>query len=437
MFERIKSFWLPVLLALTLLVAGWSIIFGLADQLIKVNPVSATPLQQKRPKISLDFPYVPLAGVNDLKVTLDGVDITPSLTLSNTGFEFRPKQALTDGLHTVRADFDYCFIISKKMSLTWNFEIDTMPPEILFSKYDGEISSSKFWLDDLAGHSEPRAKLKVTLNTRELPEKHADETGNFKLAVYSLATNNNLKITAIDNAGNSSTKEVKVKVDLTSPLILDVFPAEGETFFGDATTITATIDDGNSEVENVSLFVDGNRVEAAYNPAKKQVSAVIPLTKDGIHKASLEIADPAGNSSRRDWSFDVNTARLVVSCSQCKIFYYREGKLVKVYPCAVGKAKYPTPKGRWRVINKRKNPSWSNPGTAWAKDMPPYIPPGPGNPLGPRAIDLSASGIRIHGTPNIGSIGRPASHGCIRMYPKDVIELFELVPVGAPVDVVP
>jgi lipoprotein-anchoring transpeptidase ErfK/SrfK len=69
-------------------------------------------------------------------------------------------------------------------------------------------------------------------------------------------------------------------------------------------------------------------------------------------------------------------------------------------------------------------------------DMPAFIGPGPGNPLGTRAMNLSASGIRIHGTPDAGSIGGPASHGCIRMLIHDAEELFDAVDVGTPVMIV-
>jgi lipoprotein-anchoring transpeptidase ErfK/SrfK len=65
--------------------------------------------------------------------------------------------------------------------------------------------------------------------------------------------------------------------------------------------------------------------------------------------------------------------------------------------------------------------------------MPAYIPPGPSNPLGTRALNLDASGIRIHGTTQDWSIGHAASHGCMRMHRWDVEELYELVEVGTPV----
>ena len=73
----------------------------------------------------------------------------------------------------------------------------------------------------------------------------------------------------------------------------------------------------------------------------------------------------------------------------------------------------------------------------WGKDYPASIPPGPGNPLGTRAMYLDAPGIRIHGTYNESSIGTFASHGCVRMTIADSEALYELVPVGTIVYIVP
>ena len=74
-----------------------------------------------------------------------------------------------------------------------------------------------------------------------------------------------------------------------------------------------------------------------------------------------------------------------------------------------------------------------NPHDEWSKNEPETIPPGPGNPLGLRALNLSAPGIRIHGTPSDYSIGYNASHGCIRMHNSDVLQLYPLVPSGTTV----
>jgi L,D-transpeptidase ErfK/SrfK len=69
--------------------------------------------------------------------------------------------------------------------------------------------------------------------------------------------------------------------------------------------------------------------------------------------------------------------------------------------------------------------------------MPRYIPPGPRNPLGSRALRLDRGSLVIHGTPQPWTIGRRSSHGCIRMKRADVEQLFELVPQGTPVFIVP
>lgn len=124
---------------------------------------------------------------------------------------------------------------------------------------------------------------------------------------------------------------------------------------------------------------------------------------------------------------------LVVSLPQRKVRLYNGAKLEKTYDIAVGTGQFPTPQGDWKIINKRFMPTWTNPGSAWAASMPPYIAPGYSNPLGTRALDLDASGIRFHGTSKDFSIGTAASHGCMRMHMSDIEDLFPRVPVGTPV----
>ena len=84
---------------------------------------------------------------------------------------------------------------------------------------------------------------------------------------------------------------------------------------------------------------------------------------------------------------------------------------------------------------KRFEPTWHNSSPdGWGKDMPLEIGPGPHNPLGLRALNWYRDGydtlIRFHGTANEASIGRAASHGCVRMTNANVIELYDLVETG-------
>jgi lipoprotein-anchoring transpeptidase ErfK/SrfK len=128
---------------------------------------------------------------------------------------------------------------------------------------------------------------------------------------------------------------------------------------------------------------------------------------------------------------------ILVDRSARTLKLFNGSRLVRAYRVAVGMPAYPTPLGRWKVVSRQYRPAWYNPGSSWAYGMPRYIPPGPGNPLGTRALALSASGILIHGTSKDWSIGRAASHGCMRMHRWDIENLYPQVPVGTRVWIVP
>jgi lipoprotein-anchoring transpeptidase ErfK/SrfK len=125
---------------------------------------------------------------------------------------------------------------------------------------------------------------------------------------------------------------------------------------------------------------------------------------------------------------------IVVDISENRLYLYDGFQVIKSYPVATAAEGFVTPQGSWSIVSKVENPSWTNPDPeGWGAGMPSYIPPGPSNPLGTRALYLNAPGIRIHGTTNVDSIGTYASHGCIRMFMPDVEELYSLVGVGTPV----
>jgi lipoprotein-anchoring transpeptidase ErfK/SrfK len=131
---------------------------------------------------------------------------------------------------------------------------------------------------------------------------------------------------------------------------------------------------------------------------------------------------------------------ILVVLKQRKIYLYSGTGVWKKYSCAIGMPKYPTPTGTFIIKRKVKGPSWTNPGGAWGKGMPAYIAPGPGNPLGTRALYLYRNGrdtgVRFHGTTNTSSIGHAASHGCMRMKRKDVEKFYNQVPLGTTVYIV-
>ena len=113
---------------------------------------------------------------------------------------------------------------------------------------------------------------------------------------------------------------------------------------------------------------------------------------------------------------------------------FKHLKISKRYGIAVGMAGLDTPSGQYAIQNKQVNPAWHVPNSAWAGSLAGQTIPGgaPNNPLKARWLGV-ANGVGIHGTAEDWSIGSRASHGCIRMHVRDVIDLFRRVPVGTPV----
>jgi lipoprotein-anchoring transpeptidase ErfK/SrfK len=127
---------------------------------------------------------------------------------------------------------------------------------------------------------------------------------------------------------------------------------------------------------------------------------------------------------------------IVINREINRLYLYKETKLFRTFSVATGQAIYPTPRGRWHIVVKWKNPWWYPPvQDDWAKGLKP-VPPGPSNPLGTRWMGLNAPGVGIHGTDEPASIGYSASHGCIRMQVPDAEWLFDHVDVGTTVYIV-
>jgi lipoprotein-anchoring transpeptidase ErfK/SrfK len=126
---------------------------------------------------------------------------------------------------------------------------------------------------------------------------------------------------------------------------------------------------------------------------------------------------------------------ITVSRSEKRLRLFVNLRLAKTYSIAVGRAGFETPSGLHRIYSKAVNPAWYAP--EWAGEYAGKIIPGnsPENPIKARWMEFS-DGAGIHGTDAIDSIGTSASHGCIRMVIPQVIELYEMVPLGTPVYVV-
>ena len=154
--------------------------------------------------------------------------------------------------------------------------------------------------------------------------------------------------------------------------------------------------------------------------------------------AALNGGDPSAELEVRELqpavSDDDFDQVILVRQNDFRVYLYDDGKITHDWPIAIGTSEYPTPTGLYTVELKRYMPTWINPAPdGWGADMPAMIPPGPSNPLGLRAINWTAPGIRFHGTSATSSIGTAASHGCVRMLNGDVIEMYDLVDEGSPI----
>ena len=126
---------------------------------------------------------------------------------------------------------------------------------------------------------------------------------------------------------------------------------------------------------------------------------------------------------------------IVIHRRSNRLFLFNGTRFWRVFPVATGQSVYPTPLGRFQIVVKWKDPWWYPPNDPWAAGEKP-TPPGPGNPLGPRWMGLSAPGVGIHGTNNESSIGYSVSHGCIRMHVVDAEWLFDHVEIGTTVYII-
>ena len=129
---------------------------------------------------------------------------------------------------------------------------------------------------------------------------------------------------------------------------------------------------------------------------------------------------------------------ILVNLPQAMLFHFSQGELVSAYPIGLGKPSWPTPEGEFRIVARQTNKPWKVPISIQeemrreGKMVRDEVPPGPDNPLGKHWLGLNLWGYGIHGTIAPASIYHFQSHGCIRLHPDDIAELFDQVRVGMP-----
>jgi lipoprotein-anchoring transpeptidase ErfK/SrfK len=208
---------------------------------------------------------------------------------------------------------------------------------------------------------------------------------------------------------------------------------------------------GTRQDERVAAFVSRVAAKVAVAPVdavfelrdgelvKRKARSGKALDQDAATKALVKVLNESGRTKAKlplhavaPKVLDKDLGQTIeIDKSLNRLRLHQGMKVVKTYRVATAMSGYVTPSGSWKVAYKEVNPTWNNPAPdTWGKDLPLTIPPGPGNPLGTRALGLDAPAILIHGSYATGSIGGYASHGCIRMTIWDAEDIFPRVKVG-------
>lgn len=132
---------------------------------------------------------------------------------------------------------------------------------------------------------------------------------------------------------------------------------------------------------------------------------------------------------------------ITINLADYKLYFVEEkkvGRSVRIYPVGIGVEGWETPLGQFRVLSKSPRPTWHVPASIRQQDpsLPRLVPPGPDNPLGEFWMAFSKEQHGIHGTNEPYGVGRRVSHGCIRLYPEDIKDLYRRTRVGTPVEVI-
>jgi L,D-transpeptidase ErfK/SrfK len=138
---------------------------------------------------------------------------------------------------------------------------------------------------------------------------------------------------------------------------------------------------------------------------------------------------------------------LVLNLPEMRLYYFPppaegEGAVVKTFPVSIGRGDWSTPVTQTVVTSKVADPVWTPPDSIRAEHaeqgeiLPEKVLAGENNPLGRHALRLALPSYLIHGTNKVYGIGMQVTHGCVRLYPKDIETLYNEVPVGAPLRII-
>ena len=211
-----------------------------------------------------------------------------------------------------------------------------------------------------------------------------------------------------------------------------LLPTNGDNVIGVVTTATAEHED--------TLLDIGRRHGVGY----EEILAANPGVDPWLPGAGTEILIPG-----RFILPDAPREGIVVNLPEHRLYYFPpaqpgQPRVVRTYPISTGKMDWNTPLGVTRVVSKQERPTWHPPESVRrdherkGTPLPKVVPPGPDNPLGEYAMRLGipSGAYLIHGTNRPVGVGMQVTAGCIRMFPEDIAEFFQMVPVNTTVHLI-
>ena len=276
------------------------------------------------------------------------------------------------------------------------------------------------------------AKVAVPLDKAEIIyNKGVDlyDTGNsdesvqvFKLLVKEYPDSKYLEKSIRKLAAIFYDKEEYVKTVYFYELLLKKFPK-----ISDETKVRAVLKDLNSKL----MKADNSGSEVLVYEVKPGDSLYVIAKK---YKTTVELIKQLNNLSsdmiRIGQKLTINIAEFSIFVDRQKniLELKQNGRVFKTYSVATGRENG-TPVGSFLIVDKIVRPPWTKPGVGV------IMPDDERYELGERWMAISKKGYGIHGTNDDSSIGKQSTAGCVRMYNSDVIELYNIVPVGTRVDI--
>jgi len=449
----------------------------------------------KDPSLNVVLNVKGLPELNGVRVAFDGGDVTGKAVRSGDKLTFTTGK-LSDGSHSVSFIATSSNLFRHEVRKDWRFTVDTNIPtlELAGSADEGRINTSPATFSGTTepystvtvsgggvqanGQVDARGRYTVSANLPDGPSDvtitTADRAGNAttrQLSVFVDTIPPTLKTTQLGRTVRHSGLKIRIKArdQLGEPKLTLVLDGEAREFEGLPSRAVFTVKDlaqgrhtmvirvsdkgGNVVTDKQTFVIDSTEHfgNAAMWPGargkdvkdlQKRLAAVGVFngpkngvydnhTVAGVKMFQAKFGMPV-NGLVGTMALDALSGQIIVDLGDLHLYLYRDGKLVRSYPVAVGQPAYPTPTGTYAVVDMQMNPTWLPPNSDWAKDAKP-IPPGATNPLGTRWIGTSAPGVGIHGTPDDASIGSYASHGCIRMHIPDAEDLYARIVIGMPV----